>query len=136
MKVKEIMTRNIEVLDSNTSIQEAAEKMKELDVGYMPVTVGKDVVGIITDRDVVVRVVAQGMIPEEARVVDGMTQELLACGEDDDIETAAKSMGKHKVRRLVVMDSDRKLAGVVSLRDMALNLEPQRAGKMLAQISR
>jgi CBS domain-containing protein len=130
------MTRNIEVLDSNNTIQEAAEKMKELDVGYMPVAVGKEVVGMITDRDVVVRVVSKGIIPEEARVIDGMSQELLACAEDDDIETAAKSMGKHKVRRLVVMDSDRNLAGVVSLRDMALNLDPQRAGKMLAQISR
>jgi len=135
MKVKEMMTRNIDVLDSNATIQEAAEKMKELDLGYMPVAVGKDVVGIITDRDIVTRVVAQGMISEEAMVIDGMTQELLACAEDDDIETTAKWMGKHKVRRLVIMDSDRKLAGVVSLQDMALNLEPQKAGKMLAQIS-
>ena len=136
MKVKEIMEQDIEVINNNGTIQEAAEKMKELDVGYLPVVVGKDVVGIITDRDVVTRMVAKGMMPKEAKVVDGMTKELFGCAEDDDVETAAKSMGRNKVRRLVVMNSDRKLAGIVSLTNIALNLEPRVAGEILAQISR
>lgn len=131
MKVKDIMTRNVKVVESDSTIQEVAEIMKELDVRDLPVIVDKDIVGIITDRDIVVKVVANGMIPKEAKVVEGMTKGLYVCAEDDNIEVAAKLMVKNEVRHLLVMNRYNSLAGIVSLEDMALNLEPRTASEIL-----
>jgi len=131
MKVKDIMTRNVKVVESDSTIQEVAEVMKELDVRDLPVIVDKDIVGIITDRDIVVKVVANGMIPKEAKVVEGMTKGLYVCAEDDNIEVAAKLMVKNEVRHLLVMNRYNSLAGIVSLEDMALNLEPRTASEIL-----
>jgi len=135
MKVKEVMKRNVKVVESNSTIQEVAEIMKELDVRDMPVIAGKDIVGIITDRDIVVKVVANGMIPKEAKVVDGMKEGLFVCGEDDNIEDAARLLVRNEVRHLLVMNRQKSLAGIVSLEDMTLNLEPRMAGEILGQIS-
>lgn len=135
MKVKDIMTRNVKVVESDSTIQEVAEIMKELDVRDLPVIVDKDIVGIITDRDIVVKVVANGMIPKEAKVVEGMTKGLYVCAEDDNIEVAAKLMVKNEVRHLLVMNRYNSLAGIVSLEDMALNLEPRTASEILGEIT-
>lgn len=134
MKVKEIMTRNAKVIESDTTIQEVAEIMKELDLRDMPVIAGKNIVGIITDRDIVVKVVANKLIPTEAKVVDVMTESLLVCSEDDNIETASKLMVRNEVRHLLVMNRYENLSGVVSLEDTALNLEPRTAGEIFGQI--
>lgn len=135
MKVKDIMTRNVKVVESDSTIQEVAEIMKELEVRDLPVIMGKDIVGIITDRDIVVKVVANRMIPKEAKVVEGMTKGLYVCAEDDNIELAAKLMVKNEVRYLLVMNRYKSLAGIVSLEDMALNLEPRTASEILGEMS-
>jgi CBS domain-containing protein len=109
--------------------------MKELEVRDLPVIMGKDIVGIITDRDIVVKVVANRMIPKEAKVVEGMTKGLYVCAEDDNIELAAKLMVKNEVRYLLVMNRYKSLAGIVSLEDMALNLEPRTASEILGEMS-
>jgi CBS domain-containing protein len=135
MKVKDIMTRNVKVVESDSTIQEVAEIMKELDVRDLPVIVDKDIVGIITDRDIVVKVVANGMNPKEAKVAEGMTKGLYVCAEDDNIEVAARLMVKNEVRHLLVMNHCKSLAGIVSLEDMALNLEPRTASEILGEIT-
>jgi CBS domain-containing protein len=134
MKVKEVMKRNVKVVESDSTIQEVAEIMKELDVRDIPVIAGKDIVGIITDRDIVVNVVANGMIPKEAKVVNGMTEDLFVCAEDDDIEEAARLLVRNEVRHLLVMNRQKSLAGIVSLEDMVLNLEHRTAGEILGQV--
>lgn len=136
MKVKEIMRRNVKVIESDLTIQEVAEIMNELDLKDMPVIAGKEIVGIITDRDIVIKVVARGMIPKETKVVHGMTEGLLVCAEDDNIEVAAKLMVSNDVQHLLVMNRQKSLAGIVSLEDMALNIDSRVAGEILGQISR
>lgn len=135
MKVKEIMTEQVELITTNDTVKTAASKMKELNVGDLPVVVGGDVVGMITDRDIAVRSTAKGLDPEKSHVIDVMTKDVVACREEDDLEAVADMMGKYKVRRLVVMKGDNELCGVVALRDMALNLDKAAAGRILQEIS-
>src|SRR5918911_1856091 len=122
MQVKEVMTRDVEVVRPDTSLREAAEKMRAADVGPMPVCEGDRLVGMITDRDVTVRSTAEGYDPWTARVRDAMTAEVTYCFEDDDVAEAARLMQEKGVRRLVVLDRDRRLAGIVSLGDLAVHL--------------
>jgi CBS domain-containing protein len=136
MLVKEIMTRKVDYVTHENTLQEAADKMKELDVGELPIVVGGEAVGIITDRDIAVRGVAHGLDPKAAKVVDAMTEGIVACSEDDDIEKAAKMMGAHKIRRLPVTDTDGRMSGVVSLGDLALKLDKALVGEVLTEISK
>lgn len=136
MLVKDIMSHEVHFVDGKTTLQEAAEKMKELDVGELPIVIGSEAVGVITDRDMVIRGVAHGHIPESASVVEAMTEGVIACKEEDDIEKAARIMSSHQIRRLPVMDADGKMTGMVSLGDLARNLDPDQAGEVLREISR
>jgi predicted transcriptional regulator len=136
MKVKEIMKRIVKVIESDRTIQEVAEIMKELDVKDMPVIAGKDIVGIITDRDIVIKVVANGMTPNKTKVVDGMNRGLFVCAEDDNLEVAARLMVANDVQHLLVMNRQKSLAGVVSFEDMALNIDSRMAGEILGQMYR
>jgi CBS domain-containing protein len=136
MQVKDIMSRDVEFVTNNNTLQEAAEKMKDLDVGELPIVVGKEAVGIITDRDIVVRGVAHGLDPKAATVVDAMTEKIIVCREDDEIEKVARTMGAKKIRRLPVMDNDGQMSGVVSLGDLALNLDKSLVGEVLMEISK
>jgi CBS domain-containing protein len=135
MQVKEIMTPDVAFVTTETTLQQTAEKMKALDVGELPVVLGEEAVGVITDRDITVRAVAHGLIPQAAKVADAMTEGVVACSEEDSIEKAAEIMGSHKIRRLLVMNTGGNMSGVVSLGDVALNLDPSRVGSVLAQIS-
>lgn len=135
MLVKDIMSHGVHFVTGKTTLQEAAEKMKELDVGELPIVIGDEAVGVITDRDMVIRGVAHGHIPESASVVEAMTEGVIACKEDDDIEKAAQIMSSHKIRRLPVMDADGEMTGMVSLGDLAQNLDATQVGKLLKDIS-
>ena len=136
MQVKEIMTKDIDFVTNENTLQEAADKMLRLDVGELPVVIGNEAVGIITDRDITIRGVAHGLDPKAATVVDAMTEGVIACRESDDIEKVARSMGSHKVRRMPVVDAGGKLSGVVSLADLAQKLDKAVTGEVLGQISR
>lgn len=131
MKVLEVMSRDVACADTNDSIQQAAERMKELNVGDLPVIVNKEVVGFITDRDVAIRIVAHGLDPKTAKVVDAMTEGPVTCKEDDEIEDAARLMVAHKIRRLAVTDKNGKLSGIVSLIDLASRAGPAMANEIL-----
>ena len=117
--IADIMTRSIATVRRDETLQAAARRMQEMDVGSLPVLDGKAVAGIVTDRDIAVRGVAAGMIPQESLVADVMTAELRFCRADDTIEEAMAEMGDLQVRRLPVLDAKNEIVGVVSLGDLA-----------------
>ena len=137
MQVKEVMTRGVECTRPGASLQEAARKMRDLDVGPLPVCGDNDrLVGMLTDRDITVRAVAEGQDPKTARVQDVMTPDVLYCFEDQDVAEAARLMEENQVRRLAVLNSDKRLVGIVSLGDLAVETGgSQVAGKTLEQVS-
>jgi CBS-domain-containing membrane protein len=117
--IADIMTRSIATVGRDETLQAAARRMQEMDVGSLPVLDGKAVAGIVTDRDIAVRGVAAGMIPQESLVADVMTAELRFCRADDTIEQAMAEMGDVQVRRLPVLDANNEIVGIVSLGDLA-----------------
>ncbi len=118
-RIADIMTRSVAVVGRDETLQAAARRMKEMDVGALPVTDGKALVGMVTDRDITVRGVAQGMVAQESLVSDVMTQEVRWCSEDDSVETVMAQMGEQQVRRLAVLDAKREIVGIVALGDIA-----------------
>jgi len=137
MQVKEVMTRRVECTRPDASLQEAAAKMKCLDVGLLPVCGHDDrLAGMISDRDITVRSTAEGASPAQVRVGDVMTPEVLYCFEDASVEDAALLMKQKQVRRLVVLDQDKRLVGIVSLGDLAVETrDEQLAGGTLEAVS-
>jgi CBS domain-containing protein len=117
MKVREIMSRRPALIDPSTTIAEAARRMRDGDLGCLLIGQDEQVFGILTDRDIVVRVLANGTNPTQERVCDVMSSEILSCFEDQPVENVAKIMAEHGVRRLPVLDRRGRLAGVVSLSD-------------------
>ena len=119
MKIMEIMTRVPELIDPDTSIRDAAKRMKDEDIGALPVGENDRLIGMVTDRDIAMRGVAEGRAPETTPVRDVMSEKILYCFEDDDIEDAAQCMAEHQVRRLPILNRDKRLTGIVSLADIA-----------------
>ena len=136
MLVKEIMTSDVEYVTDKNTLQDAAEKMKTLGVGELPIVIGNEAVGIVTDRDIIIRGIAQGLDPKVAKVIDTMTEGVIACKETDRIENAAKAMGAHKIRRLPVLDETGKMTGMVSIGDLAQKLDAALSGEVLMEISK
>ncbi|MBV8900210.1 MAG: CBS domain-containing protein [Verrucomicrobia bacterium] len=135
MKLSEIMTPDVQVVSPDALIVEAAGKMRSLDVGVLPVTEGKRLVGLITDRDITIRAVAEGRDPKGTRVRDCMTSGTVFCFEDQDSEEAVILMEQQQVRRLPVLSRDRQLVGVVALADIATKLGKEMAGSATVAVS-
>ena len=135
MKVREIMTRGTDFISSDHTIEQAAAKMRASNVGDMPVVVSGEAVGMLTDRDITVRIAAEGLDPRSTYVSEAMTEGIIACREEGDVETAARLMGDKQVRRLLVMDDERKLAGIVSLGDLAKSVDKELVSEVLRKIS-
>jgi CBS domain-containing protein len=136
MKISEIMTPNVETVGTDDTLQEAAHTMKELEIGLLPVCEGDRVAGMITDRDMVVRAMAKGLDPKSTRVRDVMTTSIVCCFAEDDTDEAARLMEERQVRRLVVFNEDLRLAGIISLGDLAADTEqPERVGQVLQVLS-
>jgi len=137
MQVKDVMTRGAQCVGPDDTLQQAARKMKDLDVGPLPVCDHDKLAGMLTDRDIVVRAVAEGRDPATTRVRDVMTPGVCACFEEDDIGEAAKLMREKQIRRLVVLNRDKRVAGIVSLGDLATETQDERlAGRTLEHVSR
>ncbi|HQI02530.1 MAG TPA: CBS domain-containing protein [Deltaproteobacteria bacterium] len=119
MLLKDIMTKNPEEVPVIESVMDAAEKMKELNVGAIPVFKNDKVVGIVTDRDIAIRAVAEGKDPKDTPVMDIMSRNIISCPENTDLKDAAHIMEQNKVRRLIVTDQSGKAVGIVSLGDIA-----------------
>ena len=119
MRISEIMTRDPELIDPNTSIREAARLMKNEDIGAIPVGENDRLIGMVTDRDIAVRAVAEDRSPSSTSVRDVLSEKVFYCFEDDDVEAAAKCMAENQVRRLPILNRDKRLTGIVSLADIA-----------------
>jgi CBS domain-containing protein len=136
MKVSEVMTRDAEIISPNASIAEAAEKMKELDIGPLPVCDGVQVLGMVTDRDITVRATSAGLDPQTTKVSEVMTPDVVYVYEDQDVKDAAKLMAEKQIRRLIVLNRDKRLAGIVSLGDVAVEKgDDKLSGDTLEKIS-
>jgi len=136
MLVKDIMTVNVEVISPGDTLEQAARRMEELDVGPLPVCEGKRVVGMLTDRDITVRATAAGCDPKTTLVSDTMSQDVIGCYEDQDLREAARLMTEKQVRRLLVMNRSGELVGIVSLGDLATDVgDPRQPGEVLKQVS-
>ena len=119
MKIREVMTEMVELVDPDTVLRDAAQQMREVGIGFLPVGVDDRLVGTLTDRDITVRAVADGLDPKVARVREAMSKDLVYCFEDQDTSEAASLMAENKVRRLPVLNSAKRLVGVVSVGDLA-----------------
>src|SRR5438309_138001 len=119
MQVKDVMTKGAEVVRPDATLQEAANKMKSLDIGPLPVCDGDKIIGMLTDRDITVRATAEGLDPKQTRVREVMSKELITCLEDQDVKEAAELMQSKQIRRVPVLSRDKRLVGMLSLGDLA-----------------
>lgn len=136
MNVSDYMTRDVTVVSPNDTLQHAAKIMAQIDCGVLPVGENDRLVGMITDRDMAIRAVAEGKDPVQTRVRDVMTREVRYVYEDDLISDAADTMAELQVRRLPVISREKRLVGIISLGDIAREDEPRQAGEALQGISR
>jgi CBS domain-containing protein len=131
------MTRDVEVVNFNAPLQEAAAMMRELDVGMVPVCDGNTLKGTITDRDITVRATAAGCDPKGTKVCDVMSSDPAYCFEDQEIEDAMSLMEAQQIRRLPVLNRDKQLVGIVSLGDLAVHSgQKEMVGDTLKEVSR
>lgn len=139
MQVKETMTANVEYVPCNTSLVDAAKRMLELECGFLPVGDPQEqkLKGVITDRDITLRGVAKGLDLQQTRVDQLMTEKVLYCYENDDIEAIADNMRLNGIYRLIVLDndSDKQLKGVISLGDIARWHDEQITGHVVKGIA-
>lgn len=118
MELRDIMTKQVEIISPDATLQEAAEKMRILDAGSLPVCSGTEVIGMITDRDIVIRAIAKALHPTQTRVSEVMSDNVVFAYEDQDVEEAAMLMENKQVRRLIVVNQNKDLVGIVSLADV------------------
>ena len=130
MNVSSVMTTDVQVIDCNGTLREAAELMRRHDIGSLPVSRDQKLVGMVTDRDIVIRAIADGL-DGSCEVGRVMTQELQTCNADDSVETAADRMSDLGVRRLPVVDRDGRLVGFMSLSNVASARQPAATQDML-----
>lgn len=130
-KVRDVMTAVVEWLEPHETVEEAARKMKALDIGAMPVCEGERVVGALTDRDITLRVTAEGRDPSRTEVGEVMTADVICADEDQDVLDVADLMKEHRVRRIPIVDRHRRLVGMVSLGKLAKTLDETFVGGIL-----
>ena len=136
MKLSEIMTRDVVVMQPDDSLQSAAKKMRDRNIGFLPVCDGEELIGVISDRDITIRALADGMDVNIMLGRDLMTVPAIYCFDDQDVSEAAKIMEENQIRRLVVLSRDEKrLVGVISLGDLARNEPTDRSGQILQKVS-
>ncbi len=134
MRISECMTRKVQVASPYQSLRDAARAMADLDAGVLPVGENERLVGMITDRDIAVRGIAEGRGPD-TKIRDVMSAEVQCCFDDQEVGDVLQNMRELKVRRMPVISRDRRLVGIVSLGDLATNGEPAWAGEALGGIS-
>jgi CBS domain-containing protein len=136
MKLKDIMTCDVEMVRPDETLVDAAKRMRKIDAGILPVCENDRIVGMITDRDIAVRAVADGIDPTTTKIRDVMSREVVYSFDDDDVRHAAELMRRKQVRRLLVLDRDKRVCGIVSLGDLAAESgRPKLMGEALADIS-
>ena len=134
--VREVMTSKLCSIDTDKTVAYAAKMMRDEDVGIAPIVEGDRLVGVLTDRDVTVRVVAEGRDPEQVKVTEVASRELVTLDPQQELDEALRLMARHQVRRLPVVEEDGRLVGVVAQADVAKEADETRTGEVVEQISR
>jgi CBS domain-containing protein len=134
-QIRDVMTSNPTTCEPRASVVDAAKVMAQEDVGSIPTVEGDRLVGVVTDRDIVIRVVAEGREPQSVTVGDVASRDLVTVSPDDDLDRALELMAENQVRRLPVVEGD-KLVGIVAQRDVALQGADRETGQVVEQISR
>jgi CBS domain-containing protein len=136
MKIREIMTSDVEVLHPDDTLLTAARKMRDRDIGFLPVFDGDQLIGVLTDRDIVMRGVASGMQPDAMIGRDLLTAPAIYCYDDETVDGASDKMRESQIRRLVILHrGDDRIIGVVSLGDLAINADKKTSGEVLQSVS-
>lgn len=135
MKVGELMSKDIEIINPDFTLQQAAEKMRTLDVGYLPIGENDRLVGTITDRDITIRATAKGMDPKETKIRDIMTSKVIFCFEDQPVEEAVKKMEDNQIRRLTVLDKNKRAVGVFSLGDLSVSKDEELISEVIENVA-
>ena len=136
MKLKDIMTKEVVVVDPKSSLKDAAQKMRIRDIGFLPVYDGDQILGVVTDRDIIVRSTAEGTDPDTSLGRDFITAPAVSCFDDQDVEEAARLMEEHQIRRVIVLSrDDNRLVGVVSLGDIARSSAQKTSAEVLQSVS-
>ena len=136
MQLRDVMSRDVEVVEPEATLLQAAEKMRALNVGALPVCAGEDLVGIITDRDIVVRGLAVGKDAKTAPVSEVMTQRIEWLLDSCEVHEAADLMERKQIRRIAVLDENNKLVGIIALGDLALESQDRKLkGEILEKVS-
>ena len=117
--INDIMTREVSTIELDDTLQTAAQRMRDLDIGALPVTDDGALVGMVTDRDITIRAVAEGLDVRDTLVSDVMTADVQSCSPIDSVDAVLKQMGDAQLRRLAVLDDDHKIVGIVALADLA-----------------
>lgn len=135
MKVSQCMKRDVRIVDPAETLQDAARAMADIDAGFLPVGENDRLVGILTDRDIAIRAVGTGRAPD-AKIRDVMSQEVRYCYADDDVDDILYNMAEQQLRRLPVVDRDKRLVGIISITDLATNGVATLTGETLGRIAR
>ncbi len=136
MLVKEAMTRGIRIAEPDEALPHAAKKMRTQNIGALPVVEERKLIGMITDRDIAVRVVGGGKNPSDVNVRDVMSEECFWCAENEDLEDAVRIMEQNQVRRLPVMSDGKEIVGMLSLEDVALHAPASLTGEVLKAVAK
>jgi CBS domain-containing protein len=134
--IKDVMTSNPCSIDAEKSVAYAAKMMREEDVGLAPIVEGDKLIGMLTDRDIAIRVVAEGRNPDQVKVADVASKQVVTIDPQQDLDEALRIMAKHQVRRLAVLEADGKLVGVVAQADIAREGDDMQTGKLVEEISK
>jgi CBS domain-containing protein len=136
VEVREVMTADVVSIPPELTLQDAASIMKTLDVASLPVSDGERLIGVITDRDIAVRAIAEGRDPRTTDVADVMTAEVVCCQPDDELQRAAQLMRREQLRRLLVVDAGGRLVGIVSFGDLVRDIgDEEPAGEPLERVA-
>lgn len=133
--VADIMTRNVRTLAPTDTVRRAAQSMGELNVGSIPVCNGKKLVGMVTDRDITRRSVAEGLDAEKTLLSDIMSKDVKWCFDDQSLDEVMETMAASQIRRLPVVSRDKDLVGICSLGDLATKTDNEEVGSVLEDIS-
>ena len=135
MKVSECMTRNVRLADPDMTLRDAARLMGECDAGCLPVGQSDRLIGMLTDRDIAIRGVGEDKGPD-AKVREAMTPEVCWCYDDEDVDQVLRHMADEQIRRMPVLNREKRLVGIISIGDLSASAPPRQAGQALESISR
>lgn len=137
MKIKDVMSTRVAIVKADATVRDAAREMRNMDIGVLPVSENDKLVGMITDRDITIRAVAEGRNPDQISVRDAMTRDLVSCYEDQELTEVSRIMQERQVRRVVVLNHQEQLVGIASMGDLVVQSgNEQMGGNMLQSVSR